>query len=299
MNRPADITGMPLFIWVRAFIVALIFLVILCFIVISRDKRLAVLELKSEQAEEFTNTDGSRLDAYFLGSSLTKDALMRNNTLDSVIEKRKEKFRYKAVVGDRYCLRDLNSQIADIRKLRPRVLFIESNIACIDYQGNGFSKFRIWLSNVPLYIIMRVNMIFKLFDKPAPHSNFRQNVQRPDFGFLNAGIVNIPNVIIKIRKINDFPLWNEFYKQTAGLDIKIYLLEIPRSLEAEQYIPVKIKQQYNALVREYHDNYNIGYLDFPFSLSRNRYFQDRAHFNEAGSFFYCTWLIKRLSHGKL
>ena len=299
MNGPANSKGMPLAIWGRALLVALILLAALYVIVSIRDNQPGYSTLKDGKAEEITNANGNNLDGYFLGSSLTSYALIQNNSFDSLISKQKEKFNYKIVFGSRYCLQDFNDKIEEILKLRPRYLFIESNIACLEYHGDGFSKFRLWLSNIPIFMIMRINREFGLFGKPGPHSAFGNNALKTDHDFLNSGIVDMANVYIKTRKADAFPEWVAFYKQAARLGIKVYLLEIPRSFEAEQFLPVKIKQEYSALVKEYSHRYNIGYLDFPFKLGKERYYRDRAHFNQTGSYCYSTWLVKRIRNGNL
>jgi hypothetical protein len=73
-------------------------------------------------------------------------------------------------------------------------------------------------------------------------------------------------------------------------------MEIPRSAEAEKLLPDDVKRQYKTLVGEYCRKYPIGYMEFPVQLEKKRYYRDRAHFNEAGGWFYSSWLVGRLCH---
>jgi hypothetical protein len=298
MKRLANNTGMPLFIWVRALIVALILLVTLYFFVDRREKRLYGNAPKSGRLEDYTNSQDGRVDVCFLGSSLTGNALILYHSLDNTMARMKEKIHYKVIIGSGVCLQDLNDKIAEIRKLRPKYLFIESNIACIDLTGNELSKFRVKLAVIPLYFIMMGGNAFKLADNQLPASYIEKHDLNLDFDNLKADFYDLSTINFKIRHINDFPEWDSFFKEAVNLGIKIYLLDIPRSMEAEHLLSDKFKQQFNDLVKQYNNKYNIGYIDFPGRLNRNKYYVDRGHFNKSGSYYYCEWLVKELSNGK-
>ena len=292
MIRPRYDTGMPLFIWFMAFVIALVLLVALYLFEDTRGKRLRNMESQNPPVEEYSNSDGSELDACFLGSSMTNCALIRYHSLDSIIDARKVRFNYKSFVGSRFSLEDLDNKIEEIRTLRPKYLFIESGIACYDFRADGFSRFRIWLSNVPLYFVLMVNQAFGLLDKPQPRSYFGQSEAKLDFDNLYTDIDNLANSNFKIRKMNEFPVWDLFFMQAPALGIRIFLLEMPRSGDAEKFIPARLNREYNSLVKQYYNQYGITYIDFPDHLDRNTYYMDRAHFNEPGSDYYCSWLLK-------
>jgi hypothetical protein len=83
------------------------------------------------------------------------------------------------------------------------------------------------------------------------------------------------------------------------LGIKIYLLKLPRSLEAEKLMIKTFTEQYDELVKKYYKEYNIEYIDFPDKLSRDKYYIDQAHFNKFGSEYYSDWLITEFYNRKL
>ena len=99
---------------------------------------------------------------------------------------------------------------------------------------------------------------------------------------------------IRIRGINEFYLWNKFFKEAEELGIKIYLLEVPRSAEAERHLPGSVKQQFNYLVDKYNTQYNVGFIGFHEKLSFTKYYVDGAHFNKLGADYYSDWLVNEI-----
>ena len=301
MNQKGYNIGITILIWVRAFGIALLLLVILFFFMNVRDKK---LEIKNPvgglfYSEHFTNNHEKRLDFYFLGSSLTNNALIQYISFDSLIAKKNVGINYKAAICGGACLQDFNNLIVEIKQLRPRYLFIESNTACLNMGGinnsfNFFAIYRTRLARFPEYLFGMGTDAFQLINNPVPKAYIEEKLAKSDFD-------NRFSIYEKfgVRSINEFQLWSSFYKEAASLGIKIYLLEFPRSIEAEQHFSVKFKDEYKGLIQQYKAEYNIDYIGFPDKRFQNKYFLDGAHFNKFGGDYYCELLMNEIFIRKL
>jgi len=101
-----------------------------------------------------------------------------------------------------------------------------------------------------------------------------------------------PKVKLRIRGINEFLLWKKFFKVAEKYGIKIYLIEVPVSNEADLQLSNSLKKQINLLVTSYSEDFYIGYVDFSEKLTRTKYYIDGAHFNKLGADYYTDWLVK-------
>lgn len=300
MNKKFINQGTPLHIWVKASLITLILLTVLYFLLHWRDQHLVNQLDPSRQLHEFSNVTNKEPDAYFLGSSLTRYALLENQTLDSILLSKNMQLNYRTVVCDGSVLNVFNSKMEEIRELRPKFLIIESNLALLDlYDPALWHTFRVRLARIPLYLLtLRTSAIALIknygAESLAPRLNFF-----PDFegGAGTSGKNYGRN--FKVRSIEDFPLWNNFFHDADSLGIQVFFLEFPRSDEADKRLSEKMKYQIKNLANEYHSRYKIKYIGFPDKLSKQKYYLDFAHFNAAGSRYYCDWLIQELSARKL
>jgi len=291
-------------IWIGATGFAIFVLVVLYLLMKARDERLLSERLKEIRMVGSPRNQKKSLDAVFLGSSMTKHAFNDYNSLDSCLIRNKFKLNYQVVGIETYCLRDFNSMIKTIKTLRPRNLVIESNIACINLNvfftpTNSInlvwfeiSEFRRRLGRVPEYFLNAGNGTFDFVNNFAPKNLLRD--EKP----LHLDDYTIGKKLT-IRKIDEFPLWTKFFKEAQELGIKVILLEIPRSQEAENQLSVQFKQEYNDLVMQFHNFYKIDYVGFPDKIPQKDYYLDRGHMNETGADYYCDWLLKEFCLRKL
>ena len=280
---------MPLSLWVISGITAL---VILSFIYLF----LSIAEVKPNKnrtkllrEKTYIHDPNSRLDAYFIGSSITRGALLAFNSLENSIKKNDEKFNFKIVVGNGFSLNDFNYKIEEIKNLRPKCLFIERNFISTDNFENPVLSFRHRLARIPVDFLDLRNL-FKVNNEPIP-DNF---IEQFDPDFIPDKNNRNPKVKLRIRGINEFLLWKEFFKVAEKYNIKIYLIEIPVSTEVEMQLSNSLKQQINLLVNKYSEDYCIGYIGFSEKLTRTKYYIDGAHFNKLGADYYTDWLVNEI-----
>jgi hypothetical protein len=235
---------------------------------------------------------------------MTKHAFNDYNSFDSCLIKNRLKLNYQAVGVEAYCLRDFNSMIKTIKTLRPRYLVIESNIACINlnvfYNPTNFitelwseiSVFRRRIGKVPDYLLNAGKASFDFANNYAPKNLLRD--EKP----LLLDDYTIGKKLT-VRKIDEFPLWIKFFKEAPDLGIKVFLLEIPRSQEAEEQLSIQFKQEYDDLVMQYNNLYKTDYIGFPHKIPQKEYYLDRGHLNKSGADYYCDWLLKEFCFRKL
>jgi hypothetical protein len=188
----------------------------------------------------------------------------------------------------------------EIRKLRPKFLFIESNLVFLDLSDPAtWQTFRTRLARIPLYLLTSKASPFDLF------RNYGAESLAPTLNILPKPEEQPGNTVknygrnFKVRSIDDFPLWNDLFRDADSLGIQIFFLEFPRSAEADKRLSQKFKYQIKKLENEYYSHYKIQHIGFPDKLSKEKYFMDFAHFNAAGSRYYSDWLIKELYARKL
>ena len=242
----------------------------------------------------YTHDPDGRLDAYFIGSSLTRGALLAFNSLENSINKSDKSFNFKLVTGNGFTLSDFNYKINEIISLQPKCLFVERTLISTDNFANPVLSFRHRLLRVPveyfnLTKLIKINNQF-LSDNPIGQFN-------PDFTTDKKN--KKPVVKLRIRGSNEFLLWNKFFKEAEKYGIKIYLLEVPISKEAELQLASSLRQKTNLLITKYSQDYHIGYIDFSEELTRNKYYFDGAHFNELGADYFTDWLVNELSDREL
>ncbi len=300
MKQPDQNQGMPLVIWAGALVMALAILSGIWHLYSVRDQRVRAL---NPGLTEHSSSQHDTVKAYFLGSSLTKYALIQYHTLDSLLKWQNKTLKYRVVVSAGTGLASYNSRIDEIINLRPSYLFIESNLACINYQGNSgkekvyqLSRFRTRLARIPFYIVKMKGNAFDLLETNVPEPFSDRNKTKLDFDFIDEENLKLRGEVLKVRNIDEFPEWSSFFKAADSLGIRVFLLELPRSGEAEKHLPAGFKEQHQILINQYGEKYGIPFLDFPEELGYVEYYHDRAHFNKAGSFYYSEWLLRELGN---
>ncbi len=280
---------MPLTLWGISGITALLFLSLLYLF-------FSFSEIKPNKTRtgllreiSYPDNSGKRLDAYFLGSSLTRGALLVFNSLENSIEKSNKGFNFKLVTGNGFSLNDFNYKIEEIKILKPKCLFIERNLISTDNFENPVLSFRHRLARIPVDFFNMRNL-FRVNNNPVPENFIGQF--EPDF--ITDKNNRMPKVKIRIRGMNEFLLWKRFFRTAEKSGIKIYLLEVPISVEAEMQLSNSLRQQINLLVSRYTEYYSIGYVDFSEKLSRTQYYIDGAHFNKPGADYYTDWLVNEI-----
>lgn len=289
MKKKKELESMPLSLWGISWITAF---VILSFIYLF----FSIAEIKPNKTrtkllreKTYIHDPDSRLDAYFIGSSVTRGALLEFNSLENSIKKNNEKFNFKIVAGNGYSLNDFNYKIEEIKNLHPKCLFIERNFISTDNFENPVLSFRHRLARIPVDFFNLRNL-FKVNNNPIP-DNF---IGQFDPDFITDKNNRRPKVKLRIRGINEFLLWRKFFKDAEKYDIKIYLLEVPVSVEAEMQQSNSFRQQISLLVTKYTEEYSIGYVGFSEKLTRTKYYIDGAHFNKPGADYYTDWLVNEL-----
>ena len=287
MKKKEEYSGMPLSLWGISGITALVILSFLYLFLSISEIEPNKNRTKLLREKTYMDDPNSRLDAYFIGSSLTRGALLAFNSLENSIKKSNKKFNFKIVVGNGFSLNDFNYKISEIKILQPKCLFIERNLISTDNFENPLLSFRHRLARIPVDFFNLSNL-FKV-NNNSISDNF---IEQFDPDFLIDKNNKKPKVKLRIRGINEFLLWKKFFKVAEKYGIKIYLIEVPVSNEADLQLSNSLKKQINLLVTSYSEDFYIGYVDFSEKLTRTKYYIDGAHFNKLGADYYTDWLVK-------
>jgi hypothetical protein len=293
-KKKKEYTGMPLSLWGISVITALGILSLLYVFFSISEIEPNKNRTKLLREKTYIYDTNSRLDAYFLGSSLTRGALLAFNSLENSIKKSNKEFNFKLVVGNGFSLNDFNYKIKEIKILQPKCLFIERNLISTDNFENPVLSFRHRLARIPVDFFNLRNL-FKVNNNPASDNLIEQF--DPDFIIDKNN--KMPKVKIRIRGINEFLLWKEFFKVAEKHGIKIYLVEVPISNEADLQLSNSLKQQIKLLITRYYEDYSISYVGFSEKLTRDKYYLDGAHFNKPGADYYADWLVNEIFNRKL
>lgn len=291
MTTPVENSGIPLHVWIKTIIVTLIVFIGFLFFLNRWDNRPKTFK----EEKIILNETDSRLDFYFLGSSLTRNAFLSFNSLKRNLEKEQLPLNYKFTLTSEANLSHFNTYIKEIEELQPKFLFIESNLVFINMNGDLRER----MARLPEYYIKKG--IIKL------NLNKKNRVEKLNLQQLNILNDRIPEAEIdltigkkfKVRDIRNFSEWNKFFAKAGKSSTQIILIEIPRSEEANHAIPQQLRIQIDKLANEIKTSFQIDYVEFPTKLSQKEYFIDRAHMNEKGSDLYCEWFMGEIIKNNL
>ena len=294
MKEKKEYTGMPLSIWGLSAITALAISLLLFLFFSFCDIHPNNNRMKLLMERTYIYDLNKKLDAYFIGSSLTRGALLAYNSLEKKTIENYKRLNCKIVTGNGFSLDEFNYKIKEIKILRPKCLFIESSLVCKDPYGNLIVSFRHRLARITVDFLNTINLI-------QVNSDFISNNNNGQF---NPDLETDKNnkeadLKLRIRGSNEFPRWKRFFKEAEKHGVKIYLIELPLSNEAEKLLSISVKQQINSLVTRYSEDCEVGYLAFHEKLNYSKYYIDGAHFNKAGADYYSDWLVNEIFNGEL
>jgi hypothetical protein len=294
MKKKKDYISMPLSLWGITGVSTLVILTLLYLTFSIGEIKPNTNRTEFLREKSIIYDPNGRLDAYFIGSSLSRGALLAFNSLDNSILKSNKRFNFKIVTGNGFSLNDFNYKIKEIKSLQPKCLFIERSLISTDNFENPVLSFRHRLLRIPVEYFNLNNLIEINNQFVSDNSNGQFNPV-----FTTEKNNKNPGVKLRVRGSNEFLLWNKFFRVAEKYGIKIYLLEVPVSYEVDMQLANSMKRQTNLLVTKYSEEYCIGYVDFPGKLPRTKYYVDGSHFNKPGADYYTDWLVNELFNKNL
>ncbi len=257
-------------------------------------------DLLLDHTESNMSSRQNKPDVIIMGSSLTKRALCNYGTFEMAIDEAKEDIKYEVIYRKRVVLGDFNHYIDPISNACPSYLLIESNILCINMFKNAvevkldfsllLNEYRKTLRSIPVRLVSHSpNLQKTMLGDPR----FEEEVEE-DMGMEYWDKYYKHARKYRIRSINDFPEWTAFFEKAHELGILVYILELPRSKEAKDILPLKLQREHEELIEQFKQAYDIGYITFPYDLGQKKYFRDAAHVNKKGAELYSSWLVSVL-----
>jgi hypothetical protein len=300
LNLETQNALIPVNVWIKTLVLMLVFFVGGFIMLEIRDRKIKNTPLL-DMFTSVSNIDSTKLqpDFYIIGTSLTNKAFCKFNTLDSIL-KNEEDIYYKVVAKNSATPSECCIFIPEIIKLRPKNLIIESNIFCIDMSDKGLialnlklKEYSSRLARFPIFIFRNPKYITKIFSTPIPKEYIDKYVTIDKEKF-SWELYSKRASTYSINSIDDFQEWNSFFKTARNLGINVVFLDLPRSKEAKQYFSKGFGNDYNKLINQYRQNFNIEYISFPDDLNFDKYYEDAAHFNYKGAKLYTEWFVKEI-----
>ena len=161
----------PLHVWIKAFLLAYLLFGggLLYFMKFEKKQYIqseSILYTASDSSKTNFISGTEYPDVYILGSSLTEKGLCKFKSLDSSIFKNHIKLHYKIVFKSSAIMSDYNYKIPEILKEKPRYLFIESNIICVNMLNENISpimnllwEYSSYLAGIPKRFILSLHNV--------------------------------------------------------------------------------------------------------------------------------------------
>jgi hypothetical protein len=287
--------AIPFHVWIKALIIAsLIFWTGFGFFMVFHRDTEPIRRTRSNLHPGHTRTD-----AVILGSSLTERAFSTYGSLDSILIHEGVRINYQLITRPYAVIGDFSPLLGEIGKTAPRAVLIESNILCADlflrapetFFGH-LRQFRGYFRNIPKQLAASWLRTFsRLFREPAL---FQASGQGTAIGEKYWDSYKRRAGRYRVRRFDAFPEWNAFFSRAEKAGIRVYLLELPRSREADRYITKEFLEDQERLFRRFEERYHVIDLKFPGRLDQRTYFIDVAHFNREGSRVFSQWMVDRI-----
>jgi hypothetical protein len=287
--------AVPFRVWTRAFIIAgLIFWAGFGLFVGIHKETQPPAQIRSN-----THSGFPRTDAYILGSSLTERGFSTYGSLDSILFQDRLDVHYKMITRPYAVIGDFSPYLDEIMKAAPGVVLIESNIICADlYHRPSESlighlrQYRAFFRKIQKRLAELWLQSFSGLFRESPELRASGQGTAPDEKYWNAYKKGAKK--FRVRRIDAFPEWNAFLGRARKAGIRVFLLELPRSREADRYVSKKFLEDQERLIRQFEERYHVIHLKFPRRLEQRAFFIDSAHFNRAGANLFSRWLVDRI-----
>jgi len=245
--------------------------------------------------------DGQRPDLMVIGSSLVNNALCRGDLFDRALNADSmAPLTYHIAVKGHAVLADFTLKIPEILSLKPRWLFIEANMACVDMTGSqrqgplavSLNTYTRELLLVARLIIRHPISAFSFISSPVPLAHL-------DLPEMNWVVYAKNAAKFGIRSVDDVPEWKSFFKRAQQEGITVCLLDLPRASEAQAYLPRGFQERFEQLLDVYDRDLGVRYIPFPRTLNQSSCYEDAAHLNQEGSRIYSQWFAELLNQQHL
>ncbi|MCF6290636.1 MAG: hypothetical protein L3J03_06540 [Desulfobacterales bacterium] len=245
-------------------------------------------------------------DIYIFGTSLLRRALPSSDELNKLQYRNNGPVLQACVISKPIMrLSQLSPVLTKAIRNQPKFIFLEANLFGSDIYVHGdLPEERSFIDNHRRRIYKLFYLLFSaprlLFQGKAEQLHIRMDHQplfleekaRAGFNFSRYAA---HAARFRVREIAELAHFLELFQQAMAAGTRVYLLDLPRSQEAWAYLPVGFRAEFNDLMTRIEKEYGIPYLAFPHPLSRDTYYTDAAHMNQAGRTVYTTWFLDMLA----
>lgn len=293
----------PIRVWIRAVMLAI--LIYLCGFAVMSYYEIKILQAppdlsEFEQTASNLENDEQAADVYIFGSSLSRLALSQGGFLKSAIEERDLSFTFRTQTRRKVVLSDFSHMIPQLQSDLPELVLIESNILCLNMFERSLNEKRVtpkkllyrYESHLALtaeFLRMHLWRALKSMSLPVPRES--KIIDEDYWSLYQKHAKNYT-----VREVNDFPEWVSYFQNARELGTRVVILELPRSVQAVQYLPENFQEEYEALIGLFMEEYGVEYLEFTMELDQRKFFKDAAHLNKKGAKIYSDWLVNKIGN---
>lgn len=300
MKDKASQEGTPVIVWVKALAIALLllgsgFVYYASWELERKDKTPDPSE--KDIVDSNIADDEDSPDILIMGSSLTKCAFSKYNSLQQALDEKGQSFKYEIITRNSVTLGGFSAKIPEIQQEKPQYLLLESNIVCVQLSkrkkqpeysyGEIFKRYYQLLRSGSKILKNYITQISNKLSIPVPpqklknKKNYWKSYKKQARRF-GAG------------SIHDFPEWNNFFESARQNGIHVIIIEMARSMDAKELLPPGFQDEYEALLQQYSDTYGIEIIRYPAELPQDGYYRDAAHLNSEGAALYSQWFVDLL-----
>lgn len=304
-TAPEYDSHIPMAVWIKAMVLSFVLFWGGYFALDLRDRAIeaGLSQTRIREAEKVVTNcpDGQKPDVMVIGSSLVRNALCRENLLNRALNADSlSPLTYHIAVRNHAVLEDFTFKIPQILSIKPRWLFIEANMACVDMTGSqrqsllavSLNTYTRELLLITRLIIRHPIKAFSFMSSPVPPAHL-------DLPEMNWVVYSKYAAKFGIRSVDDVPEWKSFFKRAQLEGIIVCLLDLPRSSEAQAYLPRGFQERLEQLLDVYDRDLGVRYIPFPRALNQRSCYEDAAHLNQEGSRIYSQWFAELLNRQHL
>lgn len=301
IGSPLNKSSAPLWTWITAGALALIFLAVSYFWFFRAD---SFQHFNPQRLESFACRDGQNtLRIAVIGTSLTANALYKDDVMENFAKARGTKISFLRFTLSGGSLNEFYDLSKAAINSDADIIFFEAATFGLDM---GNSEVKVLLDRYRYYIRHGGTKLLSLL----PFVTKRNHLERNNENYTNIELTHNPDFLQNLEKetglylkripqfrIRDFSEGEKFFplfRLARARGKVVVFIDLSRSKDAWDMLPAGFDVEFTQTLKEYEKNFGISYLKFPQRLPLDC-FQDFAHFGPKGKKLYSEWFLASLA----
>jgi len=280
--------AIPLGLWLLVLIIIVVLFILSQIIFDLRDQFVKKNTKSTKSLSQLLPVDSS---IFIFGSSLTKNALQVTASCNPIMKSYQSEYIYNTLYKPGVNPHDFVLLMKQAINRKDCIVFIEANMFIADIHIAQSNQI-----NFLQYHRYRLSRLLKFLLKNP--SFFMKNWLTVKVSFKNKDSIfnkySQRTAKFRIRDLKEINEWLILFKEASKNNVKVFLLDIPRSQKARSYLPDGFETKFSMLMKTLEDYYGVKFISFPYLLDYPKYYIDAAHMNENGKEIYIKWFQEKL-----